>query len=154
MKIITVCGSVRFKDEMLEYRNEQHKNGNWVLLPENMDIDIQQIDARVKMRMDELHMDKIDCADHVFIWNRNGYIGESTWNELQYSKAIKEPVEFLEVKEYICKCGHSFTKHVFEEDVLFHHSVLVRCAEFICRFYPKRKVVTKLCECTKFEAIK
>ena len=96
MEIIVVCGSVRFRDEMLKFREEQHKNGNWVLLPENMEIDIQEIDMRVKEKMDSLHRAKIDHSDSVLIWNRNGYIGESTKRELEYSLLRDKPVRYLE----------------------------------------------------------
>ena len=96
MEIIAVCGSVKFKDEMLEYQNEQMKNGKWILLPENMDIDIQMIDRRVKKQMDRLHLRKIDYADKVLIWNRNGYVGESTRKEIEYARSHNRFVEFLE----------------------------------------------------------
>ena len=96
MEIICVCGSVRFKDEMLKFRDEQNSNGNWILLPENMEIDIQKIDTRVKDTMDSLHKAKIDHADSVLIWNRNGYIGESTKNEIEYALKNHKTIKFLE----------------------------------------------------------
>ena len=96
MEIIAVCGSVKFKDEMLEYRDEQMKNGKWVLLPENMDVDIQKIDDQVKKEMDKLHFRKIDCADKVLIWNRGGYVGESTKKEYEYAKSHNKDIEFIE----------------------------------------------------------
>ena len=96
MEIICVCGSVRFKDEMLKFRDEQNANGNWILLPENMEIDIQKIDTRVKDAMDSLHKAKIDHADSVLIWNRNGYIGESTEREIWYAVAISKPIRYLD----------------------------------------------------------
>ena len=96
MKIIAVCGSVRFKNEMLKFREEQNLNGKWVLLPENMEIDIQVIDTRVKEMMDSLHKAKIDNADSVLIWNRNGYIGDSTRNEIEYARKNHKTIKFLE----------------------------------------------------------
>ncbi len=96
MEIICVCGSVKFRDEMLKYRDEQNAKGNWVLLPENMELDIQKIDMRVKERMDSLHKAKIDHSDMVIIWNKDGYIGKSTKSELIYALSILKPVEFLE----------------------------------------------------------
>ena len=96
MEIIAVCGSVKFKDEMLEYRDEQMKNGKWVLLPENMDVDIQKIDDQVKKEMDKLHLRKIDCADKVLIWNRGGYVGESTRKEREYAYSKNKEIAFLE----------------------------------------------------------
>lgn len=96
MEIICVCGSVRFKDEMLAFRDEQNAKGSWVLLPENMELDIQKIDMRVKEKMDSLHRAKIDCADSVLIWNKGGYIGESTKNEIDYALSVSKTVKFLE----------------------------------------------------------
>lgn len=99
MEIIAVCGSVKFKEEMLEYRDDQMSNGKWILLPENMDIDIQMIDKRVKRQMDRLHLRKIDCADKVLVWNRGGYIGESTQKEIKYARTHNKDVEFIEYAE-------------------------------------------------------
>ena len=96
MEIICVCGSVKFKDEMLKYRDEENAKGNWVLLPENMEIDVQEIDKRVKERMDSLHKAKIEHSDIVVIWNKDGYIGESTRSELNYALSLPKPLRFLE----------------------------------------------------------
>lgn len=96
MKIITVCGSVRFASEMLEYREQELKKGNWVLLPENMELDIQNIDKDVKEKMDILHFKKIELADEILIWNRNYYIGESTQREIHYASSCHKPISYLE----------------------------------------------------------
>ena len=95
MKIETVCGSIRFSKEMMKYRDEQLSNGKWVLIPENMELDAQ-INERIKAKMDILHKAKIDHADTVLIWNRNGYIGDSTKCEIDYAQRNNKPVTFLE----------------------------------------------------------
>ena len=95
MAIETVCGSIKFSREMMKYRDEQLSNGNWVLIPENMELDAQMNDT-IKAKMDILHKSKIDVADTVLIWNRNGYIGKSTRSELDYAQRINKPVTFLE----------------------------------------------------------
>jgi hypothetical protein len=99
MKIVCVCGSVKFKDEMLKYREQEHAKGNWVLLPENMEIDIQKIDARVKQQMERLHLYKIVCSDLIVVWNRGGYIGESTRHEIEYTRMCDKPIQYLEPVE-------------------------------------------------------
>ena len=95
MKIETVCGSIKFSREMMKYRDEQLSNGNWVLIPENMELDAQMNDT-IKAKMDILHKSKIDVADTVLIWNRNGYIGKSTRSELDYAQRNNKPITFLE----------------------------------------------------------
>lgn len=115
MEIVVICGSVRFKNEMLGYRDEQMTKGKWILLPENMDIDIQKIDRRVKDQMDQLHLKKIDCADKVIIWNREGYMGESTRRELSYSLKNNKAIEFIE-KAYIEE-AREMTRTQFSRDI-------------------------------------
>ena len=95
MAIETVCGSIKFSREMMKYRDEQLSNGNWVLIPENMELDAQMNDT-IKAKMDILHKSKIDVADTVLIWNRNGYIGKSTRSELDYAQRNNKPITFLE----------------------------------------------------------
>jgi hypothetical protein len=46
--------------------------------------------------LDELHFRKIDLADEVMILNVDGYIGESTRNELEYARSIGKRIRFLE----------------------------------------------------------
>lgn len=94
MKIITICGSVKFKDEMLRIRNSLVPD-IWVMLPENVEVDIQRIDADVKSKMDSLHFRKIEMADEVLVVNIGGYIGQSTAMEITYAKSLGKPVKFL-----------------------------------------------------------
>ena len=117
MDIICVCGSVRFKDEMLKFRDEQNAKGHWVLLPENMELDVQKIDTRVKKVMDSLHRAKIDHADSVLIWNKDGYIGESTRNELNYALSLPKPVRFLDDQ---VSCEKTIRKMVKEHNAEIH----------------------------------
>ena len=46
--------------------------------------------------LDELHLRKIDLADRIFVLNIDGYIGESTRNEINYAKKTGKPITYLE----------------------------------------------------------
>jgi len=50
----------------------------------------------IAKKMDELHLRKIDISDEVFIFNKGGYIGDSTRNEIKYSESIGKPIRYLE----------------------------------------------------------
>ena len=50
----------------------------------------------VKEILDELHKRKIDLSDEVFVLNVDGYIGESTRNEINYAIETGRPVKYLE----------------------------------------------------------
>ena len=45
--------------------------------------------------MDELHLRKIDLADEIFVMDFNGYIGESTANEIEYAKGHGKVVRYF-----------------------------------------------------------
>lgn len=45
--------------------------------------------------MDELHLRKIDLADEIFVVNFNDYIGESTKNEIKYTKKLNKNIRWF-----------------------------------------------------------
>jgi hypothetical protein len=49
-----------------------------------------------KIRLDLLHLAKIDAADVVLILNVENYIGESTRREWEYARRLGKQIEFLE----------------------------------------------------------
>lgn len=49
-----------------------------------------------KIKLDELHLRKIDLADEILILNVGGYIGESTRRELEHAKKKGKLIRYLE----------------------------------------------------------
>lgn len=95
-KIITLCGSIKFKSEFLRVQEELTLNGNIVLTPNffsNIEI---QIDAKMKKMLDEMHRQKIDMSDEIYVINVDGYIGESTKSEIEYAKLKGKDIYYLE----------------------------------------------------------
>jgi len=103
-KIICLCGSTRFTDQMLIKQWELTKQGfivlSWCALPNSyfQGEDKTHIGDQegVKEMVDGVHKRKIDLADEVFVLNIDGYIGESTKSEIKYAKIHKKPVYYLE----------------------------------------------------------
>lgn len=105
-KIICLCGSTRFTDEMLVKQWELTKQGNivlsWCAVPESYFKGPHVGDAEgVKEIVDEVHKRKIDLCDSVFVMNVGGYFGESTTSEIKYATAHGKPVEWLEQPDTI-----------------------------------------------------
>ena len=48
--------------------------------------------------LDEMHRQKIDMSDVIYVINVNGYIGESTKNEIEYAKSKNKEIFYLEKK--------------------------------------------------------
>ena len=46
--------------------------------------------------LDGMHRQKIDMSDAIFVINVNGYIGESTKNEIEYAKSKNKEILYLE----------------------------------------------------------
>lgn len=103
-RIVCLCGSTRFGKEFQEANLNETLAGNIVLsIGCNMRSDTEIFSSlsedeltKIKIRLDELHLRKIDLADEVLILNVGGYIGESTGRELEYAREKGKQTRFLE----------------------------------------------------------
>ena len=97
-KIITLCGSTRFKNEFMEEQKRLTLEGNIVisvgLFGHSGDNEVWT--GGTKEMLDDMHLRKIDLADEVFVINVGGYIGSSTRSEIEYAKSIGKTVQYLE----------------------------------------------------------
>lgn len=104
-KVITLCGSTRFKDEFLKVQKDLTLKGNIVisvgLFGHSGDLEVwENMDegtlTKTKEMLDDMHKRKIDMADEIFVINVNGYIGESTRSEIEYAKNYGKKINYLE----------------------------------------------------------
>ena len=95
--IITLCGSIKFKDEFMKVQEKLILDGNIVLTPNFFNnIKKEEIDLETKRMLDEMHKQKIDMSDEIYVINFGGYIGESTKTEIEYAKTKGKKVSYLE----------------------------------------------------------
>ena len=106
--VITLCGSTRFKDEIMEAQKRLTLEGNIVIsvglfghagdaeVWENMD---EGTLTKTKEMLDDMHKRKIDMADEIYVINVGGYIGSSTRSEIEYAKMTGKTVRYLEEAE-------------------------------------------------------
>jgi hypothetical protein len=92
-EIVCICGSIRFINEMRAANRDLTFAGIIVLAPEETD---ELISDEQKIRLDALHLRKIDLADRVLVINPGGYIGESTRREIAYAHAAGKPISFTD----------------------------------------------------------
>lgn len=103
-KVITLCGSTRFKDDFMKVQKELTLKGNIVitvgLFEHSGDNEVWE-DMKegtltsTKIMLDDMHKRKIDMADEIYIINVGGYIGESTKSEIDYAKQNNKKVKYL-----------------------------------------------------------
>ena len=97
MKVITLCGSYRFKEEMAEVAEIMTLAGNCVLTPNELTRDFKDDYTEEEARMiDLMHKEKIRISDAILVVNVGGYIGDSTRSEIEYAKSTGKGVKFLE----------------------------------------------------------
>ena len=99
-KVITLCGSTRFKDAFLQAQKRLTLEGNIVisvgLFGHSGDKEVWT--EGTKEMLDDMHLRKIDMSDEIFVINVGGYIGSSTQAEIAYAKRTGKPVRYLEVR--------------------------------------------------------
>lgn len=97
-KVVTLCGSTRFKNEFLEVQKRLTLEGNIVisvgLFGHSGDDEVWS--DGVKEMLDDMHKRKIDMADEVFVINKGGYIGSSTQSEIEYAREAGKAVFYME----------------------------------------------------------
>ena len=97
-KVITLCGSTRFKEEFLEAQKRLTLEGNIVIsvgLFGHSGDDVVWTEG-VKEMLDRQHLAKIDLADEIFVINVGGYIGDSTRREIAYAEFKGKSIAYLE----------------------------------------------------------
>ena len=97
-KVITLCGSTRFKEEFFAMQKKLTLEGNIVisvgLFGHSGDEEVWT--EGTKEMLDDMHKRKIDMADEIFVINKDHYIGSSTKSEIEYALAHGKVVNYLE----------------------------------------------------------
>jgi hypothetical protein len=95
-KVVTICGSVRFWNEIQEVSERLELEKEYVvigIIPHMMDRDLTEYE---KDLLGELHFKKIDLSDAIYVVNVDGYIGESVKKEIEYAKEEGKEIIYLE----------------------------------------------------------
>ena len=103
MKSVVICGSNKFAKEALAFGERLRKLGIVVFTPHFYsatigDFDaIREVDKKfVALGLTYDHFQKIRMADTVFIYNQDGYIGNSVTLEIGFAVALGKSLYALE----------------------------------------------------------
>ena len=103
-KVVTLCGSTRFKNEFLEVQKQLTLEGYIVisvgLFGHSGDNEVwdgmdEGTLSKTKKMLDDMHKRKIDMSDEIFVVDVDGYIGESTRSEIAYAKNAGKKISYL-----------------------------------------------------------
>ena len=98
MKVITICGSLKFKEEMMITAEKMALKGNCILTPvypilENIERTEEQL-----LNLKKEHFKRIELSDSILVMNVNNYIGNSTNLEIEYAEKLgKEIVYYTDI---------------------------------------------------------
>ena len=97
-KVITLCGSTKFKDDFIREQKRLTLLGNIILTVGlfGHSGDTEVWNDGIKEMMDDMHKRRIDMSDEIFVINKNGYIGFSTKSEIEYAIKTGKKVNYME----------------------------------------------------------
>lgn len=93
MKIITVCGSLKFMKEMMIITEKLELEGNCMLspiYPTNPDKDAYTEEEA--LMLDKMHKEKNKISDAILVVDVNNYIGTSTKSEIEFAKSLGKEI--------------------------------------------------------------
>lgn len=95
-KIITICGSMRFSNDIMKIATElETEKGYCVLQPvyntENKSFNDNELNNLVNA-----HFQKIDISDAIYVVNIGGYIGKSVSEEIEFAKNHNKEIFYYE----------------------------------------------------------
>ena len=93
--VITLCGSMRFREEFERLDAELTLAGHVVLTPTVLD-PATELDAAERARLARVHLQRIAMSDEVLIVNVGDYVGESTRREIKHARSRGVAVSYLE----------------------------------------------------------
>lgn len=94
MKIITLCGSLKFQKEMMIVAEKIALEGNCIFTPVYTVIENCERTEEQMKRLKEAHFKKIEISDAILVINKNNYIGDSTKLEIEYAKKLKKEIMY------------------------------------------------------------
>ncbi len=93
MKVITVCGSLKYKEEMMDSAMMLELAGNVVLIPIfPISHDTSYLSEEDFQILGNMHKEKIRLSDAIFVVDVDGYIGNSTKSEIAFAKKLHKEI--------------------------------------------------------------
>ena len=95
MKIVTLCGSLKFQNQMMIIAEKMALEGYCILTPvypvlENMERTEKQL-----INLKKEHFKRIELSDAILVVNVNNYIGNSTNLEIEYAKELGKEIMYF-----------------------------------------------------------
>lgn len=95
MKVVTICGSMKFQKQMIEIAQKLELENNYCVI--QCVYDLKSVTEKQLKQLSDLHYKKIDISDAIYVVNIDGYIGQSCKNEIEYAKSKNKEILYHEM---------------------------------------------------------
>lgn len=92
MKVITLCGSLKFQKEMMEVAEKMALEGYCILTPVYLVSKKMEKTEKQLIKLKEAHFKRIEFSDAIVVVNVDNYIGNSTNLEIEYAKKLEKEI--------------------------------------------------------------
>ena len=92
MKIVTICGSLKFQKEMMKVAEKIALEGYCILTPVYPVLDNIKRTEEQLTNLKEAHFKRIELSDAILVVNVDNYIGNSTNLEIDYAKKLGKEI--------------------------------------------------------------
>ena len=96
MKVITICGSMRFAKDMISLASELEIEKGWCVLQCVYDVNPEKLTLEDIEKLSLLHFKRIDIGDGIFVVNKGRYIGNQTIKEIECAKKNNKEIYYWE----------------------------------------------------------
>ncbi|MBR1599368.1 MAG: hypothetical protein IJ661_10740 [Lachnospiraceae bacterium] len=102
MKVVTICGSMRFEDQMKKIAFDLETKSNMCVIQCVYNVNKGLLRASDADSLNKMHMKKIDISDAIYVVDVGGYIGKSVNKEIAYAQSLGKEVIFHSKFETEC----------------------------------------------------
>ncbi len=96
MKVVTICGSMRFSNDIIKIATELEIDKGYCVLQPVYNCDEKVLCDNELQNVKKAHYNKINISDAIFVVNVGGYIGKSVAEEIEYAKSLNKEILYLE----------------------------------------------------------
>ena len=96
MKVVTICGSMKFAKEMQKIAGVLAIDKGWCVLQCTYDLDFANLTSENLSLLKNEHLKRIELSDAIYVVNINGRIGESTNYEIEYATKLGKEIIYHE----------------------------------------------------------
>ena len=96
MKVVTICGSMKFAKEMQRMAGVLAVDKGWCVLQCVYDLDFANLTSEDLNLLKNEQLKRIDLSDAIYVVNIDGYIGNSTKTEIDYAGKLGKEIIYHE----------------------------------------------------------